>query len=59
MEVVFAYPGAGQLLFQALLKRDYPLIQGLQLLSILAVLAGNALAEWGYRWADPRVRSQA
>ncbi len=59
VEVVFAYPGAGQLLFQALLKRDYPLIQGLLLVSILAVLAGNALAEWGYRLADPRVRSQA
>ena len=59
VEVVFAYPGAGQLLFQALLKRDYPLIQGLLLVSILAVLAGNALAEWGYRWADPRIRSQA
>ena len=58
VEVVFAYPGAGQLLFQALLKRDYPLIQGLLLVSILAVLAGNALAEWGYRLADPRVRSQ-
>lgn len=59
VEVVFAYPGAGQLLFQALLKRDYPLIQGLLLVSILAVLMGNALAEWGYRWADPRVGSQA
>jgi peptide/nickel transport system permease protein len=59
VEVVFAYPGAGQLLFQALLKRDYPLIQGLLLASILAVLAGNALADWGCRLADPRVRSQA
>jgi len=59
VEVVFAYPGAGQLLFQALLTRDYPLIQGLLLVSILAVLAGNALAEWGYRLADPRLRSRA
>lgn len=58
VEVVFAYPGAGQLLFQALLKRDYPLIQGLLLVGILAVLAGNALAEWGYRLADPRVASR-
>ncbi|MEJ5330893.1 MAG: ABC transporter permease [Desulfobaccales bacterium] len=58
VEVVFAYPGVGQLLFQALLKRDYPLIQGLLLLSLLAVLAGNALADWGYRLADPRLREQ-
>ncbi|MBW1992090.1 MAG: ABC transporter permease [Deltaproteobacteria bacterium] len=58
VEVIFAYPGAGQLLFHALVKRDYPLIQGLLLVSILAVLAGNALAEWGYRLADPRVRNQ-
>jgi peptide/nickel transport system permease protein len=58
VEVVFAYPGAGQLLFQALTKRDYPLLQGLLLVSTLAVLVGNALAEWGYRLADPRVRDQ-
>jgi len=58
VEVVFAYPGAGQLLFQALVKRDYPLLQGLLLISTLAVLIGNALAEWGYRLADPRVRDQ-
>jgi peptide/nickel transport system permease protein len=58
VEVVFAYPGAGQLLFQALTKRDYPLLQGLLLVSTLAVLAGNALAEWGYHLADPRVRDQ-
>ena len=56
VEVVFAYPGAGQLLFQALVKRDYPLLQGLLLISTLAVLLGNALADWGYRLADPRVR---
>jgi peptide/nickel transport system permease protein len=58
VEVVFAYPGAGQLLYQSLVKRDYPLLQGLLLLSTLAVLAGNALAEWGYCLADPRVRDQ-
>ncbi|MHB9072769.1 MAG: ABC transporter permease [Desulfobaccales bacterium] len=58
VEVVFAYPGAGQLLYQSLVKRDYPLLQGLLLASILAVLVGNALAEWGYRLADPRVREQ-
>jgi len=56
VEVVFAYPGAGQLLYQSLLKRDYPLLQGLLLVSTLAVLPGNALAEWGYHLADPRVR---
>jgi peptide/nickel transport system permease protein len=59
VEVVFAYPGAGQLLYQSLLKRDYPLLQGLLLVITLAVLAGNALAEWGYRLADPRVREHA
>jgi peptide/nickel transport system permease protein len=58
VEVVFAYPGAGQLLFQALVKRDYPLLQGLLLISTLAVLLGNALADWGYRLADPRVKDQ-
>ena len=58
VEIVFAYPGAGQLLYQALLKRDYPLLQGICLVITLAVLAGNALADLGYRWADPRLRSQ-
>jgi peptide/nickel transport system permease protein len=58
VEVVFAYPGAGQLLFQSLVKRDYPLLQGLLVISTLAVLIGNALADWGYRLADPRVKDQ-
>jgi peptide/nickel transport system permease protein len=56
VEIVFAYPGSGQLLFQALVKRDYPLIQGLFLVITVMVVAGNALADWGCSLADPRVR---
>jgi peptide/nickel transport system permease protein len=56
VEIVFAYPGSGQLLFQALAKRDYPLLQGLFLVITVMVLAGNALADWGCRRADPRLR---
>jgi peptide/nickel transport system permease protein len=56
VEIVFAYPGSGQLLFQALVKRDYPLLQGLFLVITVMVLAGNALADWGCRIADPRLR---
>lgn len=56
VEIVFAYPGSGQLLFQALVKRDYPLLQGLFLVITAMVLAGNALADWGCRLADPRLQ---
>ena len=54
-ETVFAYPGLGRLLYEAVLARDYPLIQGAFLVITLAVVGANALADLAYPFLDPRV----
>jgi ABC-type dipeptide/oligopeptide/nickel transport system permease component len=54
VERLFAYPGMGWLLFEAVSTRDYPLLQGIVLVSSLAVLTTNfALDAIGAR-LDPR-----
>jgi peptide/nickel transport system permease protein len=57
VETVFSYPGLGRLLFEAVLNRDYPLLQGAFLLITLSVLAANVIADLLYPLLDPRVRS--
>jgi peptide/nickel transport system permease protein len=54
-EVVFSYPGVGYMLFQAVQQEDYPLIQGLLLMIVVAVLAANLMADLLYAVLDPRV----
>jgi len=56
VEIVFAYPGIGYTLFQAVTNEDYPLMQGIFLIITLAVLAANMLADVSYALLDPRVR---
>lgn len=55
-EIVFAYPGQGYLLIQAVQAQDYPLLQGLFLTITFAVLAANWLVDVLYFWLDPRTR---
>ncbi|WP_010271739.1 ABC transporter permease [Paenibacillus senegalensis] len=55
-ETVFAYPGIGRLLQEAIHARDYPLLHGLFLLMTIAVLCLNALADGLYPYLDPRIR---
>ncbi|HXC19491.1 MAG TPA: ABC transporter permease [Acidimicrobiales bacterium] len=57
VELVFNYPGVGDLLLNAVQNEDYPLIQGIFLVITLAVLAANFLADLVYLWLDPRTRS--
>jgi len=57
IESIFALPGLGQLFYQAVMARDYPLIMGNLVLGALLTLAGNLLADVGYGLADPRVRA--
>ena len=54
VETVFAYPGLGRLMFDAVGNRDYPLIQGCFLLLSLLVVTANLAAEALYRRLDPR-----
>jgi peptide/nickel transport system permease protein len=59
VELVFNYPGVGDLLLQAVLNADYPLIQGIFLVITLTVLAANLIADFIYLALDPRTRTEA
>lgn len=55
VETLYAYPGIGTLLFNAISMRDLPLIQSIVLISSLMVLLINLALEWVYGRIDPRV----
>lgn len=59
VESVFAYPGIGQLAFEAVLARDYPVLQALFLLAGAAVLLANAAADAALVRMDPRLAGTA
>ncbi len=59
VELVFNYPGVGNLLLQAVLNQDYPLLQGIFLVITLTVLGANLIADFVYVFLDPRVRQEA
>ncbi|MFB1297103.1 ABC transporter permease [Mycobacterium sp. pW049] len=56
VEVVFAWPGLGRLVFNAVAARDYPLIQGAVLLIAALFLVINLLVDVLYAVVDPRIR---
>jgi peptide/nickel transport system permease protein len=56
VETVFNYPGLGRLVYDAVIERDYPLLQGAFLLLTLGVVAANVAADLLYPRLDPRVR---
>lgn len=55
VELVFAYPGVGQLTYQALMSRDYPTIQGVFLMVAISVLIANFAVDLLCLKLDPRV----
>ena len=55
-EIVFARPGLGKLLVDAILFRDYPLSQALICVFLLGVVAVNLVTDTLYGLADPRIR---
>jgi peptide/nickel transport system permease protein len=55
VELVFAYPGVGLLTYQALLARDYPVIQGVFLMVAVTVLVVNFAVDLLYPKLDPRI----
>jgi peptide/nickel transport system permease protein len=55
-ETVFQWPGLGALTLEAVLQRDYPIILAVTLVSGVAVVAANLIADVLYAVADPRVR---
>lgn len=56
-EVVFAYPGLGYLILQAIQRQDYFLLQGILLFVVVGVLIANFLIDVAYVIVDPRTRS--
>ena len=55
-EVVFDWPGLGQLLVESIQRRDYPVVQGCILVISIAYITINGLTELVYAWIDPRIR---
>jgi peptide/nickel transport system permease protein len=58
-EYIFAWPGLGRELLQAILDLDLPLILGVVLVSAIAIAVANLLVDLVYLWLDPRLREQA
>jgi peptide/nickel transport system permease protein len=56
VEIVFNYPGLGNLMLKGVMTRDYPLIQALMLIIVICVLLANFIADLLYIWLDPRLR---
>ena len=56
VETVFSYPGLGRLIYEAVLARDYPVLQGAFLLLAIGVIVANLVNDLLYPLLDPRVR---
>ena len=55
-ESIFGLPGMGRFLFDAITERDYPVIQGINLVVVTTVVAVNLLVDVMYAYLDPRIR---
>ena len=56
VESVFSLPGVGRLIVGAILRRDYPVIQGGLLLTATIFVVVNLIVDLLYAWFDPRIR---
>jgi len=56
VETVFSWPGIGRLMFDAVQKRDYPILQGTFLILAVSVIIANLIADLLYAALDPRVK---
>jgi peptide/nickel transport system permease protein len=55
-ESIFGIPGMGQLFYQGVMARDYPVIMGILVIGAFLTLLGNLFADISYAVADPRIR---
>lgn len=55
-ETVFAWPGIGRLMYEALMQRDYNLLLGIFFFSAALVIVFNIITDLVYRLADPRIK---
>ena len=56
VEIIFAWPGLGRLLYDAILARDYPLLMSIFLVASVSVILANLIVDVLYGWLDPRIR---
>ena len=56
-ETVFSWPGIGKLTIDAILRRDYPVVQASVLLISFSYVLVNMLTDQVYAWIDPRIRT--
>lgn len=56
IEYIFVYQGVGLLMTQAIAKRDYPIMQGILLVTTITTILSTAIADLLYGWLDPRIR---
>ncbi|ASB88590.1 ABC transporter permease [Bacillus sonorensis] len=56
IEVLFAYPGVGKLVVDAIIQRDYPIIQGYILFMGIAVVLINLFIDLSYQYLNPEIR---
>jgi peptide/nickel transport system permease protein len=56
IEAIFAWPGVGRVLVEAVQARDYPVVMAATAVSAVLVVLGNLLAEALVSWVDPRAR---
>ncbi|MDP6259235.1 MAG: ABC transporter permease subunit, partial [Rhodospirillales bacterium] len=55
VETIFAYPGMGKLIFDAIMGNDFNLAMIAFLFATILTLLGNLLADIAYGWLDPRI----
>jgi peptide/nickel transport system permease protein len=58
-ETIFAWPGIGRLVVEAIFNRDFPVVQGVVLVVSLIFVTVNLLVDLAYAALDPRIRSEA
>lgn len=56
IESVFSWPGLGSAIYESVVRRDFPMLQGAFLLIAVTVILANLLADLTYNYLDPRVR---
>ena len=56
IEVIFAWPGIGRLLYEGIFQRDFPLVQGVVMLAGIMIVLINLIIDILYAYIDPRIR---
>jgi ABC-type dipeptide/oligopeptide/nickel transport system permease component len=56
IEVIFAWPGIGRLLYEGIFQRDFPLVQGVVMEAGIMIVMINLLVDFLYAYIDPRIR---